>query len=160
MSASAPANLYTLDDYGTLTIETSGGTATPIGGVTEVEAMANVSIEELHTADSIKVADKLQHEFNVDVSIGFMFWDGTFAEQWLGGDGSTGTSMADTTTPQKYTLNGTFQSRDSSQEIDMAIEGITFESIPLMTGSNGEYTSWDLDGSGEDVTTYSVSAPA
>lgn len=160
MSASAPANLYSLDDYGTLTVATDDDTDVPIGGVTDVSAVASHSIERLHTADSNKIADQLQHEFSVDVEIGFMYWDGSFAEQWLGGSGSTGTSYTDTTSPQKFTLDGTFDSRDDSNQIDMTIEGITFEEMPLIEASNGEYVSWELSGTGEDVTTYDVSAPA
>lgn len=157
--ASAPGDLYTLDDYATLTVETSGATETAVGGITDFTVTTSVEIERLETADSIKVVDQLQHGHRVEVEIEFMFWDGDFAAQWLGGDGSTGTSMADTTSPQEYTLNATLPSRDGSNEISMTVEGITFEEIPLVEASDGEYVSWNLSGTGTDVTTYEVAAP-
>lgn len=160
MSASAPADVYTLDDYTTLDLNTSGGTTVGVAGVQEVTVVANVSMEQLYTADSIKIADQLQHEAAIEVEIGYSYWDGDVAAQWLGGDGSTATSLTDTTSPQKYELSGTFQSRDGSNQIDATVTGITFEEMPLMDASRGEYVQWDLSGTGEDVTNYDITTPA
>jgi hypothetical protein len=153
--------IYTLQNFETLDLtEADGDTATPVAGIQEVTLVTEMSMEQLYTADSIKIADQMQHEAAINVEIGFSFWDGEVAAQWLDGSGgNTATSLTDTSKPQKYEISGTFQSRDTSQEISATVTGITFESMPLFEASRGEFVQWDLSGTGEDVTTYEVAAP-
>jgi hypothetical protein len=150
---------YWFDDA-TLTLETDESTPTsiPIAGLQEVEIIPSVSIEQLYTGDSIKISEQKQHEFSVDVSIGFSKWDVVFAEQWLGGGGGTSAnSLTDTSDPQKYSLN-TFDpvSVGGGTTINIEVSGITFEEMPLFGASRGEYVQWDLSGTGEDIPDYST----
>jgi len=160
-------DIYSLQDYttgnGTLTLETDEGTpqSTPVALVQDVEITLTSSHEDLFTADSTKREDVLRHSQMVNVSIGFVGWDGEFAKQVLGGSGGTsGTSLADDSSPQRFMLTATFPSRNNANEIDVTVEGITFEEIPLFSGSSGEFTTWEIEGTGEDVTTYDVATPA
>jgi hypothetical protein len=155
------SEIFTLQDFSTLDLSTdAGSTETPVAGIQDVTIIPNVSIETLYTADSIKVADKMQHEAAVNVEIGYAFFDGAVVEQWLGGSGSTGTSLTDTSDPQEYSITGTFDSRDDSMQINVTVEGITFEEMPIFDASRGEYAQWDLSGTGTDITNFDVSAPA
>jgi hypothetical protein len=150
---------YWFDDA-SLTLETDESTPTsiPIAGLQEVEIIPSVSIERLYTGDSIKIQEQKQHEFSVDVSIGFSKWDVTFAEQWLGGGGGTSAnSLTDTSDPQRFSLN-TFDpvSVGGGTTINIEVSGITFEEMPLFAASRGEYVQWDLSGTGTDIPDYST----
>lgn len=150
---------YFVDDA-SLTFETDESTPTSIAvaGLQDVEIIPSVSIEQLYTGDSIKIEEQVQHEFSVDVNIGFSKWDPAFAEQWLGGSGgTTANSMTDTSDPQKFQVN-TFDpvSVGGGTTINIQVDGITFEEMPLFSGSRGEYVQWDVSGTGEDISDYST----
>lgn len=138
-------------DEATLTVETSEATAVPIAGLQDLTITPSVSIEQLMTGDSIKIEEQKQHEFKVQVDIGFSKWDLSLAEEWLGGAGATGTSMADTSDPQKYSIDGTFTTADGSTTYDVSVIGVTFEEMPILDLSRGEFIQWDLSGTGEDL---------
>jgi hypothetical protein len=147
-------------DDASLVLETDEGTPTniPIAGLQSVTIIPSVSIEQLYTGDSIKIDAQKQHEFSVDVSIGFSKWDPTFAEQWLGGGGGTSAnSMTDTTDPQKFSINTFDQvSVGGGTTINIQVTGVTFPEMPVFDASRGEYVQWDLEGTGEDIADYST----
>jgi|AKVG01.1.fsa_nt_gi hypothetical protein len=141
-------------DTATLTMQTDDTNANPIpiAGVQDITVIPSFSIEKLYTADSVKIDAQQQHEFEVQVDIGFSKWDPTLLEEWLGGDTNNSTSLTDTSDPQKYTLTPlTIESVAGSQRT-VEVTGITFEEMPIFDGSRGEFIQWDLDGIGEDVT--------
>jgi len=139
-------------DDATLTLETSGGTDVPIAGIQDIEVVPSVSIERLYTGDSIKIDSQQQHEFEVAVDIGFSKWDLSLAAEWLGGPASTDTSMTDTTDPQKYKIQSTFTEINGATSYNLEVSGITFEEMPIIAVSRGEFIQWDLSGVGEDLT--------
>lgn len=142
-------------DEATLTLDTSQATGVPIAGLQDLTVVPSVSVEQLYTGDSIKIDAQKQHEFEVQVDIGFSKWDLSLAEQWLGGDGATGTSMSDTNDPQKYTASGEFTSVDGATTYQWEVTGITFEEMPILDFSRGEFIQWDLSGIGEDMSDLS-----
>lgn len=143
-----------LDDFTTLDLQTSGSTSTPIAGIQSVEISGEVSLERLYTADSIKIEAQKQHEAQVSVSIGYSKFDAAIVEQWLGGSGSSANSLTDTSDPQKYQISGTFEEVSGTNEINLTVTGISFESMPLISASRGEFVQWDIEGTGEDITTF------
>lgn len=142
---------YWLDDA-TLELSTAEDTSVPIAGIQDITIIPSVSIEQLYTGDSIKIEEQKQHELEVQTDIGFSKWDLTLAEEWLGGEGATGTSMADTSDPQKYSIAGTFTAVGGGTTYDVEVTGITFEEMPILDASRGEFVQWDLSGIGEDLT--------
>lgn len=156
------AEAYYLQDYDTLDLETdeSSPTTTPVAGIVDVELVANVSIERLFTADSIKVEEQKQSEFTVDVNIGFAKFDPAIVEQWLGGGGGTSAnSMTDTSDPQKYAINtADFISAGGGTTYSINLTGLTFESMPLFSASQGEFAQWDLSGTAADVSDASTTS--
>jgi len=144
-------NAFFSDDA-TLTLETAGGTTVPIAGIQDIEVVPSVSIERLYTGDSIKIDSQQQHEFEVAVDIGFSKWDLTLADEWIGGRTSTATSMLDSTDPQKYKITSTFTEVNNGTTYNFEVTGITFEEMPIIAVSRGEFIQWDLSGVGEDLT--------
>jgi len=146
---------YVLDDYATLNVEESdGNTSVPIAGIQGVTIVPNVSIERLYTADSIKIEEQQQFEFQVDVSIEYALWDdsATLVKQWLDGSGgSTGTSISDTTNPQKFKVIGAFNSVNGNTQLTADVTGITFEEMPVIDTEQGEFVSRDVSGVGEGI---------
>jgi hypothetical protein len=142
-------------DEASLSLETDSGTSIPIAGLQDLTVIPSVAIEQLYTGDSIKIDAQKQHEFEVQVEIGFSKWDLTLAEEWLGGPGTTSTSMSDQNDPQKYTASGEFTSVDGSLTYQWEVTGITFEEMPILDFSRGEFIQWDLSGTGEDLTDLS-----
>lgn len=149
--------VYFSDDFTTLDLtEGDGDTATPVAGIQNVEIVPSVSIEQLYTSDSIKIEAQKQHEASVSVSIGYSKWDPEVAKQWLdGGGGNTANSLTDTSDPQKFKIDSDFTS-NAGTTLNITVTGITFEEMPLVSASRGEYIQWDLEGTGEDITDLST----
>lgn len=146
---------YWLDDA-TLDLETDSGEVVPMAGIQDVEIVAAVDIVTLFTADSIKPEAKKQQEFEPDVNIGFSKFDVELAQEWLGGDGPSATAMADTSDPQMFTIDGTFESVGGDTTFEATVTGITFEEMPLIQASRGEFVQWDLSGQAMDITNFDV----
>lgn len=152
--------IWQLNDFATLdVVEEDTEESTPVAGLQDVSIVPQEQIEILYTADSTKIADRFSHEKQVAVDIGFSFWDGEIAEEWLGGAGQSAGTWEDTSDPQLFELTGDFRSRDGSQAMTFTIPGITFEEMPLLDASRGEYAQWDLTGIGEDVEEFDVDTP-
>lgn len=152
-------DVYYFDDFTTLDLQDSSGTTVPIAGIQGITVTPSVSIERLYTADTGKIEAQKQHEYSVDVSIEYARWDqdAQVVQQWLGGGGdTTATSWTDTTDPQKFQISATWDSENADRTLDFTVTGITFEEMPLIDGSMGEYLSRDLSGTGEDITDYSM----
>jgi len=146
---------YYFDSFTTLELSTEGGgTTTPVAGIQGVSIIPSVSIEQLYTGDTAKIEAQQQHEYSVDVSIEYAKWAETadVVQQWLGGDGSSAESWTDTNDPQKFQINAVWDSVGGDRTLDATVTGITFEEMPIIDGSMGEYLSRDLSGTGEDVT--------
>jgi acyl-homoserine lactone acylase PvdQ len=141
-------------DSATLNLDTDGGTDIPVAGLQNITVTPSVSMESLFTGDSIKTEAKKQHEFEVTVEIGFSKWDLTLATQWLGGadDTSTANSITDTNDPQKYSLTSEFTAVGGGTTWTLTVDGITFEEMPIIDASRGEFVEWGLTGTGEDMT--------
>jgi len=150
----AGPDAYWLDDVsdGTFTVETSSGTTDYVAGVQSVAISGEVNIERLFTADSITVEEQKQHEMTIDIEVGASLWDFEFVREWLGGEGAASDSITDTSDPQTFTLNVSQDSVDGDRTVDITVTGITFESMPVLDASRGEYVEWNPSGTGESIT--------
>ena len=151
------AEAYWLDDA-SLDVETEEGTSVAIAGLQGVQITPSVSIERLYTADSIKIEAQKQQEFSVDVSIDYQKYDEEMVQQWLGGPGASGTSMADTSDPQDFEVTGTFDSVGGDVQLTVTVSNVTFEEFPIVQASRGEFVENTLNGVGEDITVEETSA--
>lgn len=151
---------WVIDDFTTLDMTTSDqtSTSTPVAGIQGVTIVPSVTVEQLYTADSIKIEEQKQFEAAVNVEIEYSLWDETAAvvQQWLGGAGSSATSLTDSSDPQKFEISGTFDSVGGDRTMDATVTGITFEEMPIIDGDRGEFLSRNLSGTGEDITDLSM----
>lgn len=155
------SSIYQLNDFDTLDlVEDSGSTSTPVAGIQNCVITPTASEETLFTGDSVKIADRFHHEHQVNVEIGYSFFDGAIVEHWLGGAGSSGGSWTDTSDPQTFELTADFRSRDGSNALTVTVESITFPEMVIADLSRGEYAQWDITGTGDDITGFAVGTPA
>jgi hypothetical protein len=150
-----------VNDYEMLELTPAGNTTDVVAGIRGVTLEAEFqTLEEMYTADSTKRVTVKQAQAGVPVSVEFAFFDGSFVEQWLGGESGTATSLSDTSDPALFELSGDFRNDDGSQKIDVEITDIYFENIPMFDGSMDEFATWGLDGSGADVTNFEYTTVA
>ena len=135
--------------------EATGDTSVTVAGLQGIEVSGQVAIERLYTGDSIKIDSQQQHEFQVPVSVEYSLWADDFAKEWLGGEGSSASSLTDTSDPQKFNINALEFDDRTGQTYSLSVDNITFEEMPIFQGSRGEFISWDLDGVGEDISDFS-----
>jgi hypothetical protein len=145
-------------DTATLSLETGSATSVPVAGLQGLIVVPSVSIEKLYTGDSIKIDQQQQHEFMVQVDIDISKWDLELYQQWLGGEGASSPSMADTSDPEKFTATGDFESVGGTNAYTWEVSGITFEEMPLLDFSRGEFIEKNLSGEGEDLVDVSEQA--
>jgi hypothetical protein len=154
------SELFHSQDYKTLTVENEAATETVVAGLEGLTITPTTTTDQKYTADSSKIEDQISYEHAVNVEIETAYWDGDFAQEWLGGSGSSSSSWTDGSDPELFQISTyTHDSRDDSIEITAEVDNITFEEIPLVEWSQGEYLSWNLSGTGEDIPNYTVEAP-
>lgn len=147
-------NPYFFNDA-TLTVETSGATSTPIGGLSGVTVTPGYETTELYTADSAFREVVKQYEHSVSVEVEYMFVDVTAAQQWLAGDETaTATSSTDTSDPQLFSIDVVSDSADGSVERTTAVSKVVFPEFPLVDGSQDEFEAYSLSGTGREVDNY------
>lgn len=153
---------YWFDDFTTLDLKIQDGTDIPAAGIQGVTIVPSTNIEHLFTADSIKADTRKQDEFTVDVQIDYSLWDITVLQEWMSGDSSPGTppiSQSDTSDPATFKIDGVFNNADASAALNATVEDITFEEMPVVDGSRGEFVEWGLEGTGEDLTGVESTTP-
>jgi len=150
---------YWTNDFETITLETQDqtNTATAVAGIRGITIEAEFqTLEHLYTADSVKKDTSKQAQFIAPITIEYALFDGDFQEQWAGGAGSSGTSIADTSDPQEFKLTADFRSDSNTDQLEVTVENITFSNIPIFDGSQDEYMVWGLEGEGGDITNLST----
>lgn len=151
---------YTLNGYTTLDVqEEDGNTSMAVAGIRGVTLIPGVSIERLMTADSIKADSKFQHSAEVQVDIEYALFDqdASIVQQWLAGSGGgTSSSWTDTENPQEFSVDGEFDSVGGDRTLSASVTGITFPEMPIFDGQQDEFATWNLSGTGDDVTDVSM----
>lgn len=153
------SDAYNLEEA-SLDVTRADGTAVALAGLTEVTIVPSVSIEQLYTGDTIKIEEQMQHGFEVGVDLTVRKWDEDMAQEWLGGEGASATSMADTSQPQKFTITGTLWNIGGTKQLTVEVTGVTFEEFPLADLQMGEFQEISLSGTGEDISQFADTTPA
>lgn len=146
------ANAYHGAD-GTISIQTMGGTSMTIGGLRGLNIVPGVEIDDLYTADSIERDDTKQRQLGVLVEATLVKLDVAFAQQWLGGSGSSSTKMKDTTDPALFQVTGQVTPSGGGTVKKAIVDEVRFPEFPLF--ANISYDAWEetqLSGRGKNLT--------
>ena len=145
---------YYFDD-GVLSVETEDTQEdVAIAGLQGIEIEPGYDIIRHYTADSTHIESQKQQEHEVPVTIDYSKFDVDAARQWLGGSGASSGASTDTSDPQKFTVKAVSTSAGGGVERTCEVEGVTFDSFPLVSGSRGEFEEYNLSGTGERISQF------
>ena len=142
-------NAYHLRDWQELQL--SGTDDVTVAAVRNVTITANVEIDELWSADKGTVEELKQREFTCDVEIEYARFDSDVVEEWMGGDGTTSTSWADNSDPQEFELTFEVDATDAGETLEVTVDRIVFDELPIFDGSHDDWATWDLSGTGYEL---------
>lgn len=135
-----------------LTVKTSSGTSLSVGVLKDVSIIPGVEVDELYGADSIKRQSVKQREFSVQVTVGVASYDVTMIQEWLGGSGSSSTSIVDTADPAQFNVIGQVTPDGGSTDLKGDVSGVVFPEMPVFEASEGEFVTENIEGMGKNVT--------
>jgi hypothetical protein len=143
-----------------LSIQNSSDTDVPIAGIRDVTITAADEITELYTIDSNFREDVKRYEHNVNVEITYANFSLDFAQEWLGGEGSTATASQDTADPALFSIDDVHTSADGGFERTTTVDNVIIPEFPMVEGTYGEFEEYNITGSGEQLTDLSDTSGA
>jgi len=120
-------------------------------GVREVTITPAYEHTELYTIDSSFRDAVKRYEHNVNVEITYAKFSLEFAQEWLGGEGSTATASQDDSDPMKFNLENVTPSADGGFERTTEVTDVVIPELPLDSATYGEFEEYSLTGSGRTV---------
>lgn len=140
-------------DTMTVAVETEDASPVtiPVGSAKQVQAIATKEHVRLDSADSILREAIAGRAFNVDVIIGVAAFDATFAQEWLGGDGTAASTPTDDNSVATFELTAT-ATGDAGTTHTVVIDGIAFPSLPLLDMQEGQWVVHNYQGDGRLAT--------
>lgn len=149
---SAPASEAMWSNSGALTFEDPADDSEILfAGVREVTLTPAYEHTNLYTFDSTFREAVKRYEHDVNVEITYAKFSMEFAQEWLGGEGSTATASQDSADPMKFNLERVTPSADGGFERTTAVSDVVFPELPLDDASYGEFEEYSLTGSGRQV---------
>lgn len=120
-------------------------------GVREVSITPAYEHSELYTIDSNHRDAVKRYEHNVNVEITYAKFSLEFAQEWLGGEGSTATASQDSSDPMKFDLENVTPSADGGFERTTQVTDVVIPELPLDSATYGEFEEYSLTGSGRTI---------
>jgi len=120
-------------------------------GVREYSVTPAYEHTNLYTIDSTfrDAVKRYEHDVNVEITYAKFFLE--FAQEWLGGEGSTATASQDSSDPMKFNLVNVTPSADGGFERTTEVADVVFPELPLDMISYGEFEEYSITGSGRQV---------
>jgi len=134
-----------------LSVQNSSATDVPIAGIREVSIMPADEITELYTIDSNFREDVKRYEHNVNVEITYANFSLDFAQEWLGGEGSTATASQDSSDPALFTIEDVHTSADGGFERTVTVDDVIIPEFPAVDATYGEFEEYGISGSGKKL---------
>lgn len=144
-------NVYYGNDM-VLSITTESGTTITVGVLKDVEIVAAAEHDHLYGGDSTKRQEVKRREFGVNVNVGFAKMDMTMIQEWLGGSGQSSTGFVDTSDPALFEVTGEVTPAGGGTNKKAVVKEVDFPEMPVMSVSEGEYETTELEGTGTDIT--------
>jgi hypothetical protein len=134
-----------------LSIQNEADTSVPIAGIREVTITPTDELTELYTMNSNFREDAKRYEHSVNVEITYANFSLEFAQEWLGGEGSTATASQDSSDPALFAIEEVQTSADGGFERTTTVEDVIFPEFPIVDASYGEFEEYGLSGSGSQI---------
>jgi len=122
-----------------------------VAGIRDYSVTPSYEHTELYTLDSVNREAVKRYEHNVAVEITYAKFSLEFAQEWLGGEGSTATASQDDDDPMKFNITNVQQSSDGGFERTTEVTDVVFPEFPFDQVTYGEFGEYDLSGSGRTV---------
>lgn len=150
-------NAFFGDSMALMLEEDDGSMEVPVAGLQGVSIMLSADHVELFTADSIERETVKKRELSIPVEIEYAKWDKSFAQWWMAGGGSSSaTSVTDTSDVTTFSINtADLTSADGSVTLNVAVDNIYFEELPIWEASEGEFVSQSISGTGKTISDFS-----
>lgn len=129
-------------------------------GVREYSVTPAYEHTNLYTIDSTFRDAVKRYEHDVNVEITYAKFSLEFAQEWLGGEGSTATASQDSSDPMKFNLVNVTPSADGGFERTTEVADVVFPELPLDMISYGEFEEYSITGSGRQVSDLSDTSGA
>jgi hypothetical protein len=129
-------------------------------GVREYSVTPAYEHTNLYTIDSTFREAVKRYEHDVNVEITYAKFSLEFAQEWLGGEGSTATASQDSSDPMKFNLVNVTPSADGGFERTTEVADVVFPELPLDMISYGEFEEYSITGSGRQVSDLSDTSGA
>jgi len=120
-------------------------------GVRDITITPAYEHTNLYTIDSAFREAVKRYEHDVNVEITYAKFSLEFAQEWLGGEGSTATASQDDSDPMKFNLENVTPSSDGTFERTTSVADVVFPELPLDQATYGEFEEYSLTGSGRKV---------
>lgn len=141
-----------------ITVATADGTSIPVAELLNVNVREQVEVDELRTADSIKLSEVKQRNYSVLVEATYVSWDLEFLKEWHAGSGGTAASqMNDTSDPTLFDIDVQVTQHGQSTDTKVAVTDCYIDDIPVFAGATHE--AWienDFSAVGKDLTLSEV----
>jgi hypothetical protein len=139
-------------DTMTISVQTndSSPVTVPVGSAKQVQVILQADHIELGSADTILREAVAKRNFRVPVTITIAAFDDTWAQEWLGGDGSAATSVTDDHTVAQFDITGTITSEDGTTE-NVTVEDVYVPQLPVMDANEGQWIAHQISGTGKSI---------
>lgn len=119
-----------------------------VGVLQDAEISVEFNDEELR-GQSLKRVDVMRTEVSVSVNATYGNFDLAGIKSLIGYD-DTNDEIEDTPEPPSFTVTGNFVSADSTEDFDIDVSEVIFESVSW-SWSGDEHVTEDLSGTGTDI---------
>ena len=144
-------------DSMTLSVDDPDAGAVPVAGLQSVSVSLSAEHVELFTADSIKREAVKKRELSIPVEIEYAKFDETFAQWWMGVSSASAT-IEDTSDVALFSIDGELTSSDGATTLEVSVDDVYFEEMPIWESEEGEFVSQNLSGTGKDVSNFDEQA--
>jgi hypothetical protein len=122
-----------------------------LAGVREYSVTPAYEHTNLYTIDSTFREEVKRYEHDVNVEITYAKFSLEFAQEWLGGEGSTATASQDSADPMLFNLVDVTPSSDGTFERTTEVADVVFPELPLDQVTYGEFEEYSITGTGRQV---------
>lgn len=144
---------YWGDEMAITTYQTSSGTTLNIGALRGVEIIPSFQTTEvLYSADDVKFDTEAQGEFQVEVNVTAAKWDVATIQTWLGGSGTSSTSVVNTSDPTLFDITGEVTPKGSSTNLSADVTRCHTDSMPVFSAARNEFIENDITFIGQNLT--------